>query len=83
MYYVYMLQCADASIYTGITTDIERRLKEHRSGRASHYTHSRGAVRMLYTERKRDRSTALRREAEIKKLTRVKKLALIRHAKAR
>lgn len=78
MYYVYMLECADKSIYTGITTDVARRLREHKAGTASHYTTSRTAKKMLYVERKRTRSTALRREAAIKKLTRTQKLELIR-----
>lgn len=77
MYFVYMLECADRSIYTGITTDVERRLLEHRAGTASHYTSARKALRILYIEKKRSRSTALKREAAIKKLSRAQKLALI------
>ena len=77
MYYVYLLECADESIYTGITTDVARRLKEHKEGIGSHYTRARGARRMLYSERCKDRSTALKREAAIKRMPRSKKLALV------
>ncbi|MEX0652385.1 MAG: GIY-YIG nuclease family protein [Candidatus Paceibacterota bacterium] len=76
MYYVYILECEDDSLYTGITTDIERRLEEHRSGKASHYTAAHGARAIVYTEELEDRGKALRREVEIKKLPREKKLAL-------
>jgi putative endonuclease len=76
MYFVYLLLCKDDSIYTGITTDLELRLKKHKDGTASHYTRARGAVKMLYSEKQKDRSSALKREAEIKRWPRVKKLAL-------
>lgn len=78
MYYVYLLQCADDSIYTGITTDVERRLREHKAGTGGHYTRSRQAKKVLYTERYATRSEALRREVRIKKLPRDKKLLLAR-----
>jgi putative endonuclease len=81
MYYVYMLLCGDDTIYTGITTDVERRVQQHRSGKGARYTRSRGAKRLLYTERKRSRSTASKREAEIKKMTRNEKLALVATSK--
>jgi putative endonuclease len=77
MYFVYILKCNDGSLYTGITTDIERRLAEHKSGKGGHYTRARGAVKMVYTERRKNRSTASKREAEIKNLTRVQKEHLI------
>jgi putative endonuclease len=78
MYFVYLLQCADKSIYTGITTDVARRLAEHQTGKAgAKYTRAKGAVKILHTERFRNRSTASRREAEIKKWPRNKKLLLI------
>jgi putative endonuclease len=80
VYFVYILECQDKSLYTGITTDVARRLKEHQAGTASHFTHARKAVRMVYTERKLNRSTASRREAAIKKLSRQEKLALIKQA---
>lgn len=78
MYFVYLLECIDNSVYTGITTNIERRLKEHISGKASRYTSAHGAVRILYTEEFKDRSGALKREAEIKKLKREEKLHLVK-----
>ncbi len=81
MYYVYMLLCGDDTIYTGITTDVERRVQQHRSGKGARYTRSRGAKRLLYTERKRSRSTASKREAEIKRMTRSEKLALVATSK--
>ena len=77
-YFVYLLQCRDKSIYTGITTDVERRFSEHKKGLGGHYTSSRKATKILYTEKAKDRSTALKREAEIKKFSREKKLALIK-----
>jgi putative endonuclease len=77
MYFVYLLECNDKTIYTGITTDVKRRLKEHQGKTASHYTSAKGAKRMLYQEEVRTRSEALKREAEIKKWPRKKKLALV------
>jgi len=78
VYFVYLLECADTSLYTGITTDVARRFTDHQKGTGGHYTRAHGAKRMLYTERYPDRSTASKREAEIKKWPRTKKLALIR-----
>jgi predicted GIY-YIG superfamily endonuclease len=78
MYFVYLLQCKDKSIYTGITTDVARRLAQHKAGTASKYTSSRGAVRIVYTEKCRDRGRALKREAAIKRLSRPQKLLLIK-----
>lgn len=77
MYFVYILECKDNTLYTGITTDLERRLQEHRDGTGSKYTRARKAGDVVYVEKKRNRSTASRREAEIKSLTRTQKLALI------
>ncbi len=76
-YYVYLLECGDSTLYTGITTDIGRRLAEHEQGRGARYTRSRKVARIVYTERAASRSAALRREAEIKRLKRSQKLALI------
>lgn len=76
MYYVYLLLCDDRSIYTGITTDVERRFNEHKNGDGGNYTRSHGAKKILYIERRATRSKALIREASIKKLPRTKKLAL-------
>lgn len=77
MYYVYILLCKDKSLYTGITTNVGRRLVEHKNGKGGHYTSSRGAIKIVYQERKKNRSTASKREAEIKKLSREQKLGLI------
>lgn len=77
MYYVYIIQCADNTLYTGITTDVERRFKEHRAGKGSAYTRSRKIKKLLYVEKRKSRSAALRREAEIKSLRRENKLALV------
>lgn len=74
---VYMLRCGDGSLYTGCTSDMTRRLAAHRSGRGAKYTRSRLPVSLAYREEAPDRSAALRREAEIKKLTRPQKLSLI------
>lgn len=75
---VYILQCADNTFYTGITNNPERRLKEHNSGRGSKYIIPlrRPAV-IVYTEKKKTITTAMRREREIKKYTRKKKAELI------
>lgn len=81
MYTVYILQCGDKSLYTGITTDIKRRFKEHQMGKGSHYTASRRVQKVLYTEEALTRSVALRREALIKKMKRSAKLLLIKTAK--
>jgi putative endonuclease len=75
-YYVYLLECADKTLYTGITTNLERRFKEHQAGTGSRYTRAKKAARLLYSEPHRNRSSASRREAEIKKWNRRDKLAL-------
>lgn len=77
MYHVYLLECADGTIYTGITTDVERRFKVHAEGKGAHYTKARGVVKLLYSEKAENRSTAQKREAEIKGWPRAKKLAFI------
>jgi putative endonuclease len=76
--YVYLLRCADDSLYCGWTTDVERRLAEHRSGSASRYTRSRRPVEMAAVFPVADRAAALREEARIKRLPRAAKLALVR-----
>lgn len=77
MYFVYILTCGDGSLYTGITTDVARRLEEHKKKLGGHYTRSRGAISIVYTEQHPNRSSALKREAEIKGWRRGKKLSLI------
>ncbi len=78
MWYVYILRCSDGSLYTGSTTDIERRLKEHKEGRGCAYTRSRLPVTLIYKKTLPDRSFAQREEARIKKMSRQKKLRLLR-----
>lgn len=76
-YTVYILRCGDGTLYTGITTDLERRVAVHNSGRGAKYTRSRLPVTPVYRETVPDKSAALRRELEIKALTRAEKLELI------
>ena len=71
--FVYMLRCGDGSLYTGWTNDLEKRLKSHSSGKGAKYTRGRGPFEMVWHEELPDMSTALRREAEIKALTRPQK----------
>ena len=80
MYYVYMVQCADNTLYTGIATELERRVKEHNeSDKGAKYTRVRRPVVLVYSESYPDRSSASKREYEIKKkMTRTKKLEMIR-----
>lgn len=77
MYFVYILECKDGSLYTGITTDVVRRFKEHKEGKGGHYTRAKGAKIMLYSEKQKDRSSALKREAEIKRWPKEKKMTLV------
>ncbi len=77
MYYVYILKCGDGSLYTGITTDPARRLRTHQAGKGGHYTRSHLPVELVYQETQPDKSSALRRELEIKALRREEKLNLI------
>jgi len=74
---VYILECADNSLYTGITNDMARRLDAHRTGKGATYTKTRRPVRVRYTEHRDSKGAALRREAAIKSLDRSAKLALI------
>jgi putative endonuclease len=74
---VYLLRCADGSLYCGWTTDVERRLAEHQAGSASRYTRSRRPVELALVIPVADRSAALREEARIKRLPRAAKLELI------
>lgn len=76
-YHLYILRCGDGSLYTGITTDIARRLAAHQSGKGAKYTRGRGPLTLVYQEELPDKPTALRRELAVKALTREEKLALI------
>ncbi len=73
---VYILECADQTLYTGITNDLDHRINEHENGRGAKYTRGRAPFTLLYTETHSSRSQALRREAEIKSFDRATKLQL-------
>ena len=75
-WYVYILRCGDGTLYTGVTDDVQRRLAAHRAGKGAKYTRGRGPLELAYTEEQPDRSAALRREIQVKKLTRRQKLEL-------
>lgn len=74
---LYMLRCGDGSLYTGIAVDVQARLQAHRSGRGAKYTRGRGPLELVYTEECGTHSAALKREIEIKALTRDEKIRLI------
>ena len=76
-YIVYILRCGDGSLYTGITTDLQRRVAVHNSGKGAKYTRSRLPVEPVYWETVPDKPAALRRERAIKTLSRAEKLKLI------
>ncbi len=76
-WFVYILKCEDDTLYTGITNNKERRLSQHNKGKASKYTRVRLPVEMIYSESTEDRSSASKREWQIKQLSRKQKLALI------
>ena len=78
VYFVYLIKCKDGSLYTGITTDVERRFEEHKRKKGGRYTSAKGVVKVVYTERHPDRSSASKREAEIKRWPRKKKLSLMK-----
>ena len=81
--FVYIVECCDGSYYTGWTTDVEARVKTHNSGEGAKYTRSRLPVKLVYFEQLENRSAALKREAAIKKLTRVQKEKLITESKSK
>ena len=72
-WYLYILRCGDGTLYTGITNDVEKRLAAHRSGKGAKYTRGRGPLELVYREELPDHSAALKREREIKGLTRLEK----------
>jgi putative endonuclease len=74
--FVYIVECADKTLYTGWTTDLERRLKAHNTGRGARYTLQHGPVRLVYVEELPDRRAALKRELQIKRMPRLEKLKL-------
>ena len=77
MYYVYMVRCADGTFYTGYTTNVNRRVDMHNKGKGARYTRSRLPVELLYQETFPTKTEALRREYEVKQLTREQKELLI------
>lgn len=79
MYWVYILRCRDDTLYTGITHDLDRRIQAHNAGTGAKYTRGRGPVTLVYQEAQPDKSSALRRECAIKRLTRREKLLLIQN----
>ncbi|MFC1509061.1 GIY-YIG nuclease family protein [Candidatus Omnitrophota bacterium] len=81
MWYVYILRCKGGTLYTGSTTDICRRIKEHNTGKGGSYTRIHKPVEIIYKEFHQNRSDAQAREAQIKRWTKKKKLALITHNK--
>jgi putative endonuclease len=76
-WYFYVVRCCDHTLYAGITTDLNRRMAEHNAGTASKYTRAKGPVRLVYWERLRTKSAALRREAAVKKFPKAKKERLV------
>ncbi len=76
MYFVYLILCEDQSIYTGITTDVARRFEEHKNSTGARYTRAHKVKKIMYTEKYETRSEALKREAAIKKLSKLEKLKL-------
>jgi putative endonuclease len=77
MYYVYILECGDGSLYTGMTTDVKRRFHEHKIGRGAKFTKWKKVRALRFVEPQKDRGSALKRELVIKKWPRSKKLASI------
>ena len=75
-YLVYILRCGDGTLYTGCTNDLPRRLQAHQSGRGAKYTRSRRPVTLAYAEALPDKTAALKREAQIKKLPKCEKEAM-------
>lgn len=75
---LYILRCGDGTLYTGITTDVEKRFASHSAGKGAKYTKGRGPLQLVYCEQCGDHSTALKREIEIKKLSRNEKEKLIK-----
>ena len=82
MWYLYILKCKDNTFYTGVTTDLERRIKEHNSSKfGAKYTRARRPVKLVYSKRKKNKSYAQKEEAKIKNLSRAKKIEIIKNKK--
>lgn len=82
-WHVYLLQCGDGTLYAGVTTDLDRRVREHAAGTGAKYTRARLPVRLVWSARAASRSAAQKREAAVKKLSRREKFALAGLRKAR
>jgi len=80
-YFCYVLECADGTYYTGWSTDPIRRERQHNAGRGARYTRTRRPVKLVFLEEQADKVSALRRERQIKEMTRAKKEALILKSK--
>ena len=80
-WYLYILRCGDGTLYTGITTDVPKRLEQHRTGKGAKYTRGRFPLELVYREDCGNHSEALKRELAVKKLTREQKEVLIRGQK--
>lgn len=80
---VYILECGDGTLYTGITDDLEKRLKAHASGKGAKYTRGRGPLVLRYRETVPDKSAALKRECALKRLRRCEKMAIINENETR
>lgn len=76
-YYVYLTECADGSLYCGYTTDPKKRVEKHNTGKGAKYTKGRSPVKLVYVEKQETKSEAIKREYEIKQLSRKKKKELI------
>ena len=83
MPFVYIVECADGSLYTGWSVDVEARVKAHNAGRGARYTKTHRPVKLVYAERQRTRKAAMKREATIKKWPRKRKLLLINDQNSR
>ncbi|MFH1394781.1 MAG: GIY-YIG nuclease family protein [Candidatus Omnitrophota bacterium] len=77
MWYVYILECRDKTLYVGVTKNLTERLERHNKGKASKYTRGRTPVKMIHTEEYSDKTSALKREHELKGWSRSKKLSLV------
>jgi len=82
-WYCYLLRCADGTVYCGITNDLEKRLNAHNSGEGAKYTRGRTPVKLVYQETCEDKSAALKRELQIKRLPREAKIALYTKSKSK
>ena len=82
MFYFYLFRCKDGSLYAGVTDNIRRREKTHNAGKGSAYVRSRGGGKMAYWEIMKNKSAALKREAEVKKWSRVEKLKLVKASRS-